>query len=290
MITLGKKRKGARRKPIKRPKTRLDFFMLWCRRFGVAIGSMALVAWLGAWLVVSGAVEAAYKSGVEASLEISADAGFTVQNILVEGRENTDPHILMGLVNMRAGDPIFAFDPKAAQDLIEDITWVETVQVERRLPDTIYIELRERQPLALYNRDKKLVLIDMKGQALTDYDLDRFSHLLIVSGKGAPAHAYDLIRILKAQSAVAPYIKAAHFVENRRWTLKTNKGILVELPEEDIELALERLAMLQNEKNVFDQSFDHIDLRKNDRIVFQNSAGQVRHINASSSSSPDNNI
>lgn len=279
MITLGKSRKGARRKSSKRASTKLDFVVLWIRRFGFALSCLVALIWLGTWFYVSGAARSTYDFTTEKAMQISADLGFRVENILVEGRVNTDADVLLGLVNVQKGDPIFSFNPHQAYDLISQIAWVEDVSVRRQLPNTIYIELQELQPLALYNRSGKAVLIDTYGTALTDYRLDRFSKLVMVSGNGAPENALELIQNLKAEDGLYERIKLARFIEGRRWNLQTQSNVIIKLPHSDIGLSLRRLMMAHEDAKILDQSLDHIDLRKKDRIIIQAPNSSERSFN-----------
>lgn len=272
-----KNQRGTRRSNMrKRPSKRIDFFFLWMRRFGIVIGGVVLTLWIGAWLWLSGSIQSAGDWSRHQAIEISADAGFTVQNIMVEGRVNTDPDVLLGLVNIRKDDPLFSFQPKTAKDLIERIAWVKSVKVERRLPDTIYIELEERQPLALYQQNKKLFLIDLEGKVITDFGLNRFQDLLLVSGAGAQESAHILVKNLAVEEILLPYIEAASYISRRRWNLKTRSGITVKLPAEDIGFALRRLALFQEDNQILDKDLEHIDLRDESRILVQAAPGKVQ--------------
>lgn len=277
MLFKRKKSKGTRRSTMrKRPQNRLDFAMLWMRRFGVALGIIVLTVWVGAWLWLSGSVHNAADWSKDSVVELAANHGFKVENILVEGRVNTDPNVLLGLINVQKGDPLLAFNAQDAKDLISRITWVDQVRVERRLPDTIYVELKEREPLALYQKNQKLVLIDQNGEGITDFDLQRFQNLLLVTGEGAPENARELLAYLNAEDGVREHTASAIYIGERRWNLRTKSGIEIKLPAEDVGLALRRLAMMEVEKNILDKSLQHIDLREPDRIIIQAVPGKVQ--------------
>ena len=272
-----KSNRGTRRSTMrKRASSRLDFFFLWMRRFGIALGVIVFTLWVGVWLWLSGSIQSAGDRIKNNAIEMAADSGFTVKNILVEGRVNTDADVLLGIVNLQKGDPLFSFNPVEAGELIGRIAWVKSVKVERRLPDTIYIGLEERKPLALYQRKQKISLIDYDGDVITDYGLNRFKNLLIVTGENAPKNTYELVRILSAESQLMSHIEAASFVSKRRWNLKTKSGITIKLPAEDIGYALKRLAVLQEENQILSKDLQHIDLREPDRIVVQAAPGKVK--------------
>lgn len=208
-------------------------------------------------------------------IEASAGMGFRVANILVDGRKQTDAASLMAIINMQKGDPLFSFDPHSARDMIEKLSWVKTAYIERRLPGTIYIALEERTPIALWQRDGKLSVIDEEGAVLTD-EAGRFAHLMILVGDDVPAHADEFVSLMKAEPELAAHIEAAVLVSGRRWDLKMKNGVMVKLPEEETGLALRRLAKAQEEDSLLQKDITAIDLREEGRMIVQTRPGAVQ--------------
>jgi cell division protein FtsQ len=280
MFRMGKKKRGTRRGTIRRPATRLDVFFVWLRRFGVVSGLALVGVWFAAWLWLSGSFVKATDYSHKAFLEASAEAGFSVKNILVEGRVHIEADTLMALLDVEKETPIFAFDLAAAQKRIEALSWVKSLRLERRLPDTIYVGLQEREPLALWQNDNKLFLIDEDGVVLTDKGLKKFEDFILVLGKDAPENAKIMIRTLEAEPDVLAHIEAASWIGGRRWNLITYDGISIKLPEADIGLALRRLAGKQEISGILNKNLDHIDLRNPDRIIVQVAPGKVQDYDA----------
>src|SRR5437762_728813 len=82
--------------------------------------------------------------------------------------------------------PLLAVSPSEAKTQLEALPWVRSAAVERRLPDTLHIRLVERQPLAFWQRQGKLVLIDRDGVVITGDRLERFPGLVVIVGDDAP--------------------------------------------------------------------------------------------------------
>jgi cell division protein FtsQ len=79
---------------------------------------------------------------------------------------------------------------------LEDIAWVESAHVERRLPGTILVRLTERQPFAIWQHQGRFAVIDRGGKVVTTEMLDAFGPLPLVVGAGADraaARSYDLL-------------------------------------------------------------------------------------------------
>ncbi|MEM6780934.1 MAG: FtsQ-type POTRA domain-containing protein [Pseudomonadota bacterium] len=211
----------------------------------------------------------------------SGTLGFTAENVLVEGRMYTDPDAIRAIVNIQKGDPLFALNPAEAKDMLEKLSWVKSAEVQRRLPDTLYIELEERQPLALWQRNKRVSLIDREGKILTEQKLKRFKDLVIVTGKAAETEAENLIKHLNAEPTIRARTEAAAFISERRWDVKLKDGKTIRLPEDDIGFALHRLAKLDEEEGILDRAILSIDLRQRDRISVQTSPNSVENYKAS---------
>jgi cell division protein FtsQ len=254
---------------------------LYARRFGVLIFILVVSFWVMLWAIISGAPQKLYHSTQNLFYQKTADAGFVVEDLLVEGRQYTDIDVLRALLNVERGDPLLAFNPKEAKELIEKISWVETVRVERRMPATIFIELNEREPFALWQHNEKVRLIDKAGVVLTEKNLKNFNTLPIIVGKKAPEKVLDLFSLLNAEPELAKRIEAASLISDRRWDLRLKTGVTIKLPEKELGFALKRLVDSQEEDGLLDKDLKVIDVRYEDRIVVRTKPGSVREYKAS---------
>jgi cell division protein FtsQ len=245
------------------------------RRFGLVTGGVALFLGAAAWIVLSGAADRVAVGTRAKAWELSARAGFAVQDILVEGRINSDADVLRAILDLERGDPILAFNPSEAKDMIERISWVKEAHVERRLPGTIYIGIVERKPMALWQNKGKVRVVDEDGVTLTDALRHKFDNLPIIVGEDAPRYAHALLEILTAEPEIMKRVEAATRVSERRWDLKLRNGVTVRLPETDVGHALSRLAAAQAEDGLMDRDITLIDLRDGGRITVRTRPGAV---------------
>lgn len=239
------------------------------------------VLWVGSWLYLSGSFTKLSDWGHDRTLAKTAAAGFAIQNILVEGRVHTDPDLIRAILNVEKGDSIFAIDPAAAKTQLERISWVKTAQVERRLPDTIFVGLSERTPIALWQKDQKVSVVDAEGVVLTDQNLEPFRNLLMVVGDGAPQNAQELITYLAAEPTIVSKIDAAVRVADRRWDLVMKNRVTVRLPEDDLGLALRQLASAQEQDGLLDKNIESVDLREAGRLTVKTAPGAAEELKAS---------
>lgn len=273
--------RGTRRNTInRRRKGVLSVLLPWARRFGVLLAVAVFGVWLGAWLWMTGNAEKAGAYSNTALNELTRSLGFQVVSIMVEGRVYADAESVKKCIEIKPGDPLFAFDPDETRKKIESIDWIKSAHVERRLPDTVYIKLEEHRPLALWQKNKTLRLLNEEGDVIETKRLGRFKELMIVIGEDAPAHTPELIANLQAETELAEHVTSARRVDGRRWDIATKEGVTVKLPETDMGLALRRLADAQKADRILQKDITAIDLREPDRIVIRTRPGALKEYQA----------
>ncbi len=214
----------------------------------------------------------------DGALALSAITGLRVQQVLVDGRVETDPNELLAALRVRRGDPLFDFSPADAKARIEALGWVKAAIVERRLPDHIYIRLVERRPLALWQRDGRFTVIDHDGEEIIGAEIERFSDLPHIVGPDAPAHAGELVALLHSEPRLMARVQAASRVGGRRWDIRLEDGIDVRLPERDPGGAWARLARYEAANGLFAKDIVAVDLRLGDRLVVKLSPAALKRL------------
>jgi cell division protein FtsQ len=202
---------------------------------------------------------------------VGGSTGFTgmrVAHVVIQGRSNTPEPLLRAAIGVSEGDPILGFSVESARTRIESLTWVEQATVERRLPDTVVVALKERRPYAIWQNQKKYLLIDRAGQIVANQDVALFKDKLpMVVGSGAPAGATSLLTTLDKYPTLASRVLASVRVGERRWDLHLKNGITIMLPEGHETEALDRLMQLEQDHNLMDRPLVAIDMRLPDRLV-----------------------
>lgn len=197
----------------------------------------------------------------------SADAGLIVNEVLVRGRQITARDDLIATLDIHRGTPILSVDIEEARKRVESLGWVKSATVARRLPDTIYLQIEEREALALWQHKSRVVLIDREGAVIQRHKLEGFSGMPLVVGEDAPGHAAPLLDMLRTYPAISSQVEAAVRVSGRRWNLRLRNGIDIRLPANDVATALDRLSAYQREHALFERDVIAVDLRVPDRLI-----------------------
>jgi cell division protein FtsQ len=199
---------------------------------------------------------------------VAAGVGLSVQNVVVEGRSKTPEPLLWAALGIHRGDPILGFSLDDMRQRVESIAWVQSATIERRLPGTLVVQLRERSPFAVWQNQGHFTLIDRNGAAVTDSDVGLFAaQLPMVVGAGAPEAAATLLDQLGDHPEISKRLLAAVRVGERRWNLRMKNGTDVKLPEGHETEALAKLDELQEKLSLLDRPLQVVDLRLPDRLV-----------------------
>jgi cell division protein FtsQ len=250
------------------------------RRGGAVARLYRAVGWLAVPALVAVGVAGAARSGIwpppverimqqaEAWLiDRSAAVGLRVADIRVEGRGTTDRATILAALGAGLGTPILAVDPVRAEKRLEALPWVSAAVIERHLPDTLYVRLVERTPLALWQHEGKVQLIDAAGAIIPVTRLHRFAKLTLVVGSDAASHAAQLRAMLAKEPDLDARVTAAVRVGGRRWNLRIDGRIEVLLPADDPEGAVAALARLERSSAILDRDVQAVDMRLADRLV-----------------------
>ncbi len=232
-------------------------------RAGPLLLAAALLS--GAWM--KGHLGTAWRTVLDTVAETSNTAGFQVRHVLVSGRSKTDRQTLVEALGIEIGEAMFAIDLEAARARVTSLAWVRDASIRRRMPDTVVIELVERRPLAIWQHQGELFVVDSVGEVIAGAQPEDYSGLFLVVGPGAPAAAADLLALLGLTPDLAPRVLAAVRIGQRRWKLHLDGGIDIHLPEDEVQEAWLALAGMDRSSELLSRDVKTIDLRLPDRLV-----------------------
>jgi cell division protein FtsQ len=141
--------------------------------------------------------------------------------------------------------------------------WVEDARVYRRLPDTLVVDIIERQPAAIWQHNRQLTLIDRDGVVLEPVKLDAMPDLPLVIGPGANRRSGELGRLLAAAPEIKPMMEGATWIGGRRWDLRFQSGEVLALPEGQgpAQKALVKFARMDKMTQLLGRGFARFDMR-----------------------------
>lgn len=236
----------------------------WQRRVAMTAAAVATVGvFVGVtnWIVradIPGRVAASiHRTAVNATLGM----GFTVREVYVADRGETPRVELLDALGTRVGDPILFFDADTARERLLRIGWIEDARVERRLPDRIVVVLKERQPIAIWQHQRKFLLVDRQGAVIGPKKQGEFGNLKVIIGSDAPKHAAELMAMLEREPGMMQRVTHATWVSDRQWTIRIENAIDVKLPAENPGTAWQKLVDMERDFRVLKRDISTVDLR-----------------------------
>ncbi|MGE0251822.1 MAG: cell division protein FtsQ/DivIB [Dongiaceae bacterium] len=248
----------------------------WWRRHRARLGIAALVVTALAASVLglyaqyqSGHIERGI-AGIEYRLiDLSRRHGLVLDEIIVVGRQRTDAETLLSTLAVKRGAPMFALQLEQMQNQVQQLPWIKSARLERRLPHTLYIQLVEREPMARWQQKGKLRLVDGKGKIINGQELSQFSHLPLIVGGDAPKNAPGLFELLQIDPVLAGRVRAATWVGGRRWDLHLDNNVLVRLPATNLAEAWAQFAQLVRQEGLLEKDIIAVDLRIPERLYLE---------------------
>ena len=198
--------------------------------------------------------------------------GFTIDDIIIEGRQRSTQKEIIDSLEVGGDSNILEINLSDIKKRVESLPWVKKATIGRTfLPNTLHIKITEKEISALWQSDKKLHPMDMDGSVIP-INFKPTNPILIITGSKAPENFKEFFHIIKKDESIFKRIKAASFVSERRWNLildNVETGILIKLPEEDMEVAWKKLLKLHTTQSLLKRKLTIIDLRLPNKVTVE---------------------
>ena len=200
----------------------------------------------------------------------TAAQGWEVRHVELTGAREQERLAIYAAVLNGPTNAMLATDLDEVRDRLRALPWLADASVQRRLPDTLVIEVKERKPVALWQYRQRLAAIDISGRVLTRERLERWNELPILVGAGANNRVHDALELIAA-TPLGRDVNAAVFVGGRRWDLRFNSGETLALPDQpgQARAALASFAKLdgQGPDRLLGGRFTRFDMRLPGRMI-----------------------
>ncbi|MDO9489062.1 MAG: FtsQ-type POTRA domain-containing protein [Sphingomonadaceae bacterium] len=259
------KKRPARRPVRNEPSVRLPVAPRSLRRWvGGAVAALVAVGGVTAlWLM-----ELPQQAWFETARSVG-EAGFEVRHVEVTGLKNMAKLPVYGAALNGPTNSMLLIDLDDIRTQLQALPWVADASVGRRLPDTLVIDIVERKPLAIWQHQRKLAVVDREGKILDTKRIERFAALPLIVGPRANLQAHPLMAMLADFPEVQQRVDSAIWIGDRRWDLRLKSGETLALPEGYAAAtgALKQFQKMEQDNGLLDRGFVRFDLRLPDRMV-----------------------
>lgn len=240
------------------------------------------LAWIAAGLagltLVGGIMYGAYRT-------IGSVTFFNLKNIEVSSTKHMTRADVLELAGIEPGKDLLRLNLKRMGEHLLQNPWIESVRINRYLPDGISIAITEREPLAIVNMGF-IYYLDNKGTVFKvlnqgdklDYPaITGFSEEELSSDpkgtRDALVATCELLKVLKSKgSFILADVSEIHYDKGYGFTMFTSSGALpVKIGAGDFSAKIERFARIYQDLMAQDQKLQYIDLDYNDKIIVKKS-------------------
>jgi cell division protein FtsQ len=241
---------------------------LWLTRGGgFAASALIVTASIGYGVIKGGHLDPVVTSFIAMRDAAANAAGFRIAGVAFAGQKNVNREEILARAGISGTSSLLFFDVADARTRLMEDPRIADATILKLYPDRVQITIREREPFAMWQKDKRVTVISGDGAVLEQYVSRSFVDLPFVVGKGADTQAKTFIALLDQYPEVRSKVRAAILIAERRWNLRLKNGLDVKLPETDVEEALERLVALDRDLKLTSRDITTLDLRLPDRVT-----------------------
>jgi len=192
--------------------------------------------------------------------------GLGVEVVTVSGATHMSEPRILAIAGIAPTSSLPFFDVADARARLEADPLVKQASVRKLYPNQIVIDIVERTPYGVWQRDGDVRAIAADGAPIDEVSDGRYSDLPFVVGEGANDRVREFVALLETMDELKPRVEAGVLVGHRRWNLRLKSGIDVKLPEENPQAAIAELLTLQRQSRILEKDALALDFRVPGRV------------------------
>lgn len=187
--------------------------------------------------------------------------GLGLSEIAVTGQKMVSDRAIYEQLHLAGMRSIWTIDTNAARHRLETLPWIEKAALKRIFPDRLRVEIKEREPVAIWRDATRAFAVADDGRVLGAVEQSRFPRLPVVFGEKAAGDAANIIVEVRRLPELAAHVALFERVAERRWTLHLKSGRRILLPADGQAHALLSLLKGTKSNRLIDLDFEVLDLR-----------------------------
>ena len=191
---------------------------------------------------------------------------FDIKNIKIINNEKINQDVIEKKLKKIYGKNIFFVKTSEIEKVIRNITYLQSIEVKKKYPNTLIVKVFETSPLAILLKNSEYYILDsganlilINADSVTNYN---YPHIF---GKNSEKYFLNFLKLLKENNFPIIDIKSYYYFQIGRWDLQLKDGLLIRLPNNMIKNAIEKSIELLNKDDF--KNYEVIDLRINGRII-----------------------
>lgn len=203
-----------------------------------------------------------------------SDARFAVKQVEISGAKHTPRAALASVTSAYTGTNLFKIDIARVQNDLRELKWVSRIDIEKKLPDTLRINVTERTPVALVRVGERIEYVDERGITFAELSPEvGDDDLILITGADGDelARAVALVRALRTSDPLLySRISELRPIAPRGFAMFDRElGAIVYANAEDASPKWRDLYSIVKTEHIARGSLEYADLRFADRIVIR---------------------
>ena len=199
--------------------------------------------------------------------EISEKYNYQLKNVEINSLQKINVSEVNDIVNQYYNQSIFLLPLEEISKSINLLSWVQDVNLSTNFNNKLNVEIFEYKPIGLFFYNNQLFYFSKNGKIIDKFREGINESLIIFYGNQALMVAYKFLNIINKTEAIN-IIKEGYYINERRWDVRLNNNIVLNLPEINIEGSLKNYIKLIKQFNNSDIiKIKSIDLRDSEKAI-----------------------
>ena len=195
------------------------------------------------------------------------DVLFKIQNIEIKNNFLTKKSEIEEKLSDIYKKNIFFIKEEDIKGPLKEINFLDKIEVKKKYPNTIIIEIFETKPIAILFKNKAKYLLDSSSNLISYEDNINFDELPSVFGEGAENNFIYFFNQLKKNNFPNKKIKNFYYFQIGRWDLELLNNKIIKLPYTNIDDSIIKSVELLGRKDF--KNYNIIDLRVDGKIIVE---------------------
>jgi len=198
---------------------------------------------------------------------ISEKYNYQLKNVEINSLQRINKFEVNDIINQHFSQSIFLLPLEDISNSINQLSWAKDVNLSTNFIDKLNVEIFEYKPIGLLFYNNQLFYFSKDGKIIDKFREEINESLIIFYGKQASKEAHNFLNVINKTETVN-MIKEAYYINERRWNVKLDNNILLNLSEKNIEQSLKNYIKLIKKFNNFDIiTIKSIDLRDSEKAI-----------------------
>ena len=199
--------------------------------------------------------------------DISEKYNYQLNNVEINSLKKINKSEVNSIVKQYYNQSIFLLPLEEISNSINQLSWVKNVNLSTNFNNKLNVKIFEYKPIGLLFYNNQLFYFSKDGKIIDKFKEKTNNNLIIFYGNQVSSAAYNFLNIIN-KTETGNIITEGYYINERRWDVKLQNNILLNLSEINIEESLKNYIKLIKKFNNSDiMKIKSIDLRDNEKAI-----------------------